>query len=206
MRNVIILAGGASVAEYNLRGLENHGRLIAVNDSALYTKCDVCFTMDRLWLEGRQKLLKTLNPPEVWYRKGTPKNFKPPVFWHSYEHVDGMTDMTDESGRLHGSNSGTCALNYVYQRTLSRDRIFLLGFDMQRGPNDEKHWYPDYPWSLEPNVGTKPGTYGDWVKQFDSIHRQFYELNAEVFNVNHRSLIKAFTILSFARFQEMTLS
>jgi len=203
VRNVIVLAGGASVAAYNLRGLEERGRLIAVNDSALYTKCQVAFTMDRLWLEGRQKLLKTLNPPEVWYRWKTPKNFTPPKLWHVYAHTDGARGMTDEVGRLNGSNSGTCALNYVYQRTLARDRIFLLGFDMQRGEHGEKHWYPDYPWALEQNTGTKPGTYEDWSREFDGIAQQFRALNADVFNVNHRSLITAFQTISYKHFWEM---
>lgn len=203
MRDVIVLAGGASVREYNIRDIERRGHLIAVNDSAIYTKCDVAFTMDRLWLEGRQLLLKTLAPPAVWYREGTPKNFVPPKQWFSFVHDDGYpTVMLSEFGKLNGSNSGTCAINYAFQcRT---HRVFLLGFDMQRGPEGEKHWYPDYPWATDERSGTKRGTYKDWVEEFSEIAAQFEMAGMEVYNVNHRSLIRAFPVVSFEKFKEMT--
>lgn len=203
MRDVIVLAGGASVMQYNLRDLEHRGYLIAVNDAAIYTKCHVAFTMDRLWLEGRQLLLKVLSPPEVWYRKGTPKNFEPPYTWNAFEHGEGYpTLMTKQHGRLNGSNSGTCALNRAFQ--LRPERVFLLGFDMQRGPKNEKHWYPDYPWAAGENSGTKRGTYNEWAQEFADIAMQFSRENIEVFNVNHRSLIEAFRTISFDDFLRMT--
>lgn len=203
MRNVIVLGGGASVMEYRLRGIEERGYLIGVNDSALYTKSHVAFTMDRLWLEGRQLMLKTLNPPEVWYRKGTPKNFDPPHVWNAYTHDEGYpTNMTREHGKLNGSNSGTCAVNRAFQ--LCPERVFLLGFDMQRGPKSEKHWYPDYPWAADEKSGTKRGTYNDWAQEFADIALQFEKERIEVFNVNHRSLIEAFPVVSFDEFLRMT--
>lgn len=203
MRDVIVLAGGASVMQYNLRDLEHRGYLIAVNDAAIYTKCHVAFTMDRLWLEGRQLMLKVLNPPEVWYRKGTPKNFEPPNTWNAFAHDAGYpTLMTKQHGRLNGSNSGTCALNRAFQ--LRPERVFLLGFDMQRGPKGEKHWYPDYPWAADGKSGTKRGTYNEWAQEFADIAMQFSRENIEVFNVNHRSLIEAFRTISFDDFLRMT--
>lgn len=203
MRDVIVLAGGASVMQYNLRDLEHRGYLIAVNDAAIYTKCHVAFTMDRLWLEGRQRLLKVLNPPEVWYRKGTPRNFEPPSTWNAFVHDEGYpTLMTKQHGRLNGSNSGTCALNRAFQ--LRPERVFLLGFDMQRGPKNEKHWYPDYPWAAGEKSGTRRGTYNEWAQEFADIAMQFSRENIEVFNVNHRSLIEAFRTISFDDFLRMT--
>lgn len=203
MRDVIVLAGGASVMQYNLRDIEHRGYLIAVNDAAIYTKCHVAFTMDRLWLEGRQLLLKVLQPPEIWYRKGTPKNFEPPYTWNAFVHDEGYpTLMTKQHGRLNGSNSGTCALNRAFQ--LRPERVFLLGFDMQRGPKNEKHWYPDYPWAADEKSGTKRGTYNEWAQEFADIAMQFSRENIEVFNVNHRSLIEAFRTISFDDFLRMT--
>lgn len=202
--DVIVLAGGASVMEYDLRHIHERGYLIGVNDAAIFTHVDVAFTMDRLWLEGRQLMLKILNPPEVYYRKGTPKNFDPPQRWVAYTHADAdPTVMTSEMGKYNGSNSGTCALNLAYQR--AQRRVFMLGFDMQRGPRGEKHWYPDYPWAADEKSGTKKGTYRDWTEEFAVIHTQFLAKGLKVYNVNHRSLITAFETITYDKFLRMTL-
>lgn len=199
MRDVIVLGGGASVMDYQIRHLEEHGYLISVNDAALYTKPDVAFTMDRVWLESRQLILKTLVPPAIYYRRNTPKNFVPPQQWISYEHDEGYpTLMTKQQGKLNGSNSGTCAINLAFQ--LLPKRAFLLGFDMQHGPNGELHWYPDYPWV----GGTKKGKLREWAEEFADIAKQFKEAGIEVFNVNHRSLIKSFPVISYEDFMRMT--
>jgi len=199
VRDIIVLGGGASVMAYPLRHLEDHGYLIAVNDAAIYTKPDVAFTMDRLWLEGRQLLLKTLVPPAIYYRHKTPKNFVPPKQWVAYEHDEEFPLlMTKQQGKLNGSNSGTCAINLAFQ--LLPNRVFLLGFDMQHGPGGELHWYPDYPWG----GGTKKGKLREWAEEFGEIARQFTEAGVQVFNVNHRSLIKAFPVISYDDFMRMT--
>lgn len=200
--DVIVLAGGSSVMAYDLRHLEKRGYLISVNDAALYTKCDVAFTMDRLWLEGRQQLLKVLNPPDIWFRRGTPKNFDPPQHWMAYAHSDPEpAAMSLEPGHLSGSNSGTCALNLALQR--SQKRVFMLGFDMQKGSGGEKHWYPDYPWNA--GGGTKQATLKEWSLEFKAIAAQFEMAGLKVYNVNHRSLITAFETISFDKFRSMTI-
>lgn len=211
MRDTIVLAGGSSVAEYRLRDIERRGFLIAVNDSSLYTKCDVAFTMDRKWIEARQLLLKTLSPPSIWYRKGTPKNFLPPLDWKAFVHDAGYpTLMTKQEGKLNGSNSGTCALNLAFQRAVNlrlqsiASRVFMFGFDMQRGPEGQKHWYPDYPWADETHNGTKPGTFMDWANEFEDIYRQFKTEQLEVYNVSHRSLVGAMPKISFGEFLRIT--
>lgn len=203
MRDVIVLAGGASVMGYNIRGIDQRGHLIAVNDSAIYTKCHVAFTMDRLWIEGRQLLLKTLEPPQIWYRKGTPKNFVPPANWIGFEHSEDFPSLlTRQEGKLNGSNSGTCAVNLAFQ--LKPERVFLFGFDMQRGPNKEKHWYPPYPWDSGEKYGTKAGNYTDWAGEFQEIARQFEEARIKVFNVSRRSLITSFPRIEYTDFLRMT--
>lgn len=199
MRDVIVLGGGASVMHYNLRHIEERGYLIAVNDAALYTKCDAAFTMDRLWLEGRQRMLHVLQPPAIYYRRGTPKNFVPPQSWVAYEHSDGYPiAMCMEQGKLNGSNSGTCAINLAFQ--LKPKRVFLLGFDMQHGSGGELHWYPNYPWG----GGSKNGKLREWASEFGAIAGQFQEQNIQVFNVNHRSLINSFPVIPFDEFLRVT--
>lgn len=197
VRDHIVLAGGWSVSQYDLRDIERRGILIGVNDSAIYTKCFVAFTMDRLWLENRQKLLRVLNPREVWYRKGTEKNFVPPSNWKAFQHREQEEGISDKAGLLYGANSGACALNLAIQRSR---RVFLLGFDMQRGPNDEKHWYPDYPWSYE----TKAHWYRNWAEDFKLVARMAKAAEVEVYNVSHRTALTAFPIIDFEAFKAMT--
>jgi hypothetical protein len=201
--DIIVLAGGASVRAYNLRGLHTHGELIAVNDSALYTQCDVALTMDRVWLEWRRDMLRLLDPPSIWYRKGTDKNISVPKYWHAFEH-DGAaaTEMTLKAWKLNGSNSGTCAVNLAFQNVRPGGRVFLLGFDMQRGEDGAKHWYPDYSWAE--NRGTAKSTYETWAHEFRAIAKQFRRAEIEIYNVNHRSLITALPVIPFSRFEVMT--
>lgn len=198
--DVIVLASGWSVSQYNLRGLEDRGMLIAVNDSAIYTKPLVAFTMDRLWIEGRLPLLRVQRPPYVLVRKGVLKNSEPPSWLTEFAHDGMVTEMSSLKGQLNGANSGACALNLAFQ--LSPRRVFLLGFDMQRGPKQEPYWYPPYPWA--PAGATKKGKYVDWVKDFYVMARQFEDAGIEVFNVNNHSMITAFKTISFDQFTLLT--
>lgn len=47
-------------------------------------------------------------------------------------------------GIRHGSNGGYAAINLAYH--LGARRVFLLGYDMRRGPDGSAHWHGDYPW------------------------------------------------------------
>lgn len=204
MRDIIVLAGGPSVAEYNLRWMSKYGILISVNDAALFTRPQIAFSMDRLWAEHRYKLLLTLGVPEIWLREGCDRNFSinksnTTIFDNLQHDTTGnrVLTLSRKSRLLHGSNSGVCAINLAY--TMRPDRVFLLGFDMQRGDNGEPYWYPEYPW--RPNGATKPAKYVEWSREFDEIARQFDEENIPVYNVNHRSKIESFHTITFLQFR-----
>lgn len=199
--NVIILAGGPSVREYNLRDLEQRGILIAVNGGAMYCKPHIALTMDRLVGELCVPMWRMQGVPEIWIRDGTAKNFSPDglrVFRHD---GDDPTHMTPVSGRLNGSNSGTCALNLAYQ--MKPKRIFMLGFDMARGaaPLNLPYWFLPYAWNT---VGAaKDGKLREWAEEFVLIEEQFKRAGIEVFNVNHRSRIKTFSKMSYEMFKDV---
>lgn len=214
--DIIVLGGGWSVSHYNLRGIEQRGYLIAANESAVLTKCHAAITMDRLWAEHRYQLLCTQGVPEVYLRAGIAKNFTPRQTTQTFKATEQyeeeinlkrknpdhvlFTHMAIEKGFLNGSNSGTCAINLAYQKV--PPRVFLLGFDMCRGPGNEPYWHPPYSWN--PDGATRPRRYGEWAKEFDDIAMQFQKVGIEVFNVNHRSAIEAFRKISFEEFLRMT--
>jgi hypothetical protein len=85
---------------------------------------------------------------------------------------------------LNGTSSATVALNLAY--CMWPEKLYLFGFDMCRGPNDEAHWHPDYPWNLK---STKQGKLAEWAKEFASIYEEFKRKKIEVLNVSSRSRI-----------------
>lgn len=203
--DIIVLAAGPSVKEYNIRGLEQRGHLIAVNGSALYTKPHVALTMDRLIAEFCYPIWKVQGVPEIWIRKGVMKNTKPGPDVTLFEH-DGQrhgTEMSITHGYLNGSNSGTCAFNLALQRaTINSGRIFMLGFDMIRfNKNCDPYWYPAFEWNKA--GGTKDGNLKVWAEEYFEIAKQI-PLNVKVYNVNHESRLKVFPTISYEKFRSMT--
>lgn len=204
-RNIIVLAAGPSVADYNIRGLEERGLLIAVNGAGLYTKPDVAFTMDRLVAELCVPVWRVQGVPSIWVREGIGKNFSTDGLMQFKHDGNCPTHMTLAAGYLNGSNSGTCALNLAYQiASAGGKRVFLLGFDMKRGdkPTHIAYWYPPYAWNTYGSA--KDGKLREWAREFEDISKQFELNQIEVFNVNHRSAIESFPQISYAKFKEMT--
>lgn len=191
--DIIVLAGGWSVSQYNLRNLEQRGYLIAVNDSAIYTKPHAAVTMDRKWIEARYWLLRTLGIPQVWVRRGVCKNVKLEgrqfLEFGSAGHKkdpNGPAQLSELHGVLNGSNSGMTAINLAYQLAKTGgSRVFLLGFDMCRGPKGEHHWYPPYPWA--PDGATGKVSFDDWTKEFYGIQAAFASRDIPLYNVTHHS-------------------
>ncbi len=101
------------------------------------------------------------------------------------------TVLSDEAGRLNGTHSGFCALNLAYQmRPLE---LYLIGFDMRRGPNGEHHWYPDYFWSKN---ATGAGRLMEWAAQFETAARQLAAAGISVFLVGAAASVKSFRRLN----------
>jgi hypothetical protein len=205
--DIIVLAAGPSVKEYNLRDLDQRGHVIAVNGASIYSRCHVAFTMDRLIAEHCYPIWKVQGAPEMWIRKGVMKNTKPGPEVMQFSH-DGNRDgtvMSMEHGFLNGSNSGTCAFNLALQRAVKGNtkRIFLLGYDMQRFDKDcNPYWYPAFDWNKA--GGTKDGNLKVWAEEYLKIAPQAERMGVKVYNVNHASRLTAFQTISFADFKGKT--
>lgn len=203
MRDLVLLASGPSVREYNLRGLETRGHLVGVSGSAMYAKVAVALTMDRLVAEYCYPIWKIQGVPDIWIRRSEARNLG---VLHSNVHLFANSNakhalMTMEADTLNGDNSGMCALNYALQRR--PERVFLLGFDMARiAPKDSPYWHPAYPWN--PAGGSTDRRLAEWAEEFQLASTAFKAFGIEVYNVNHRSRITAFPVISFKDFLEMT--
>lgn len=196
----VIVGGGYSVSEYSHRGLSSAAHVYGINDAALWTDVHTAVTMDRLWFENRWPYLLAKQVPDIYIREGCDKNVKE-HYAKVFKHL--RTDyLQKEPGTLAGSNSGACALNLAFQQSQRGDNIFLLGFDMCKGPQGEPYWYPPYPWA-QPEGATKPGHFRDWAIEMSRFHAQLLIEGVNVYNVTHRSELTAFPKITFGQMMEM---
>ena len=192
-KTISVLGGGWSA------GLIDKTRLphpvIAVNDAALKAPCEIAVTMDRLWFESRFGALRTLwthgRIEAAHVRLAATKGMVLAAdddWVKVFDNDHTSVDMTDEPGRLNGTNSGVCAINLAYQ--MRPRRIVLFGFDMNRSPKGDPYWFDPYPWA--PGGATKAGKYQAWAAEFDLIRRACDAAGIEVLNASPTSAITAF--------------
>lgn len=200
-KKLIIVGGGHSLIgkEEQISNLFPLNIIVGVNDACYYLPCDFGVSMDRLWTENRYKaVLERWPETSLWIRDSAMKNVAPVPRRMTKFTCDYQSSlMTDTFGQLNGSNSGTVALNFALQ--MDPDQIYLLGFDMQKGPNGEPYWYPPYPWAI-PQGGTSPGKYKTWAQEFTHIAEQLKSRTTKITNVNHRSAITQFPTISWETF------
>ncbi len=199
-QTLILIAGGFSCASYDLDevDLRSRGTVMGVNGAALVAKCDYALTMDRLFYEAKTLELHDRGIP-LYYRKCIVKGVLPPPSAIPFKGTN-KPEMTDDLGVLGGTNSGACALNWAYKHKAAA--VYLFGYDMQKGPNGEAHWYAPYPW--RPNGATTTGKFAQWEREFTTIARQFREIRMPVFNVNHNSALRCFPTIKFDQFLRET--
>jgi hypothetical protein len=201
--DVTIIGGGWSILNLPLDVL--CGRVIAVNDSAIYApRWDVAVSMDRLWSEHRlnELIIRSAEEEprrEIWLRRSAVQNLKVDGWpWvHVFECDSRTNAFSARSGTLNGTNSGACALNLAWQ--MRPRRVFLLGFDMNRGPDGRAYWYPSYHWA-SPVGGTSDSKYAAWAKQFKAARSAFQRIGCKVFNVSPASAIEDFPKLTPAQY------
>lgn len=206
MSNKFVIGGGWSVSQFvdQLDDLTSLGHVIGVNDAAIHLNVHEAITMDRLWFEHRWPLLRDLRVQKVWVREkcdcNVPRKDERDN-WLTFKHFN-KPDPSITAGELHGGNSGTCAINLAFQQMSDGDNLFLLGFDMCKGPSDEPYWYPPYPWA-NPGGATKPGHFKQWTNDLVGFARHAKVKQFNVYNVTMRSRIELWPKLRFDQMLEM---
>lgn len=184
---VTILAGGWSASSFDLRKLP--GKVIAVNDSAYYApRWDICVSMDRMWGMHRQDWICRQSAKRFFLRRNALERYG----WKDHPHVTLFENdhesivLSDDKNRFNGTHSGFCALNLAYK--MRPADLYLVGFDMARGPRDEAHWFPQYSWVSKHATGV--GRLAEWSKQFEIAARQLKEARIRVHLCGANSAIR----------------
>lgn len=195
---VSIVSGGWSASQVDLNAVP--GFVIGVNNSSLHMpRIDAGISMDRRWAEAYWPWFKTKNETqrlELYLRPNNVLNIiERPDWLHVYKCDHRSHVMSDEPGKLNGTNSGGVALNLAYQ--MRPKTLYLFGFDYRPGPKSEWHWF-------EHGVGKdvvgaysiQAGRYGGWARQFDAAGPMFKSKGIDVVNVSDISVVRAFRKLS----------
>lgn len=204
---VTIIGGGWSVRYIDLAHLAGH--VIAVNDAATHLlSWDTVVSMDRMWTEHRWPDLATMlteHPRRrAWLRRSAVQNLQvtgdfPGVEVFECDHTSNLfAPACAAPRRLNGTNSGACALNLAWQ--MRPGRLYLLGFDMNRGPGGEAYWYPKYDWK---GAGTSNGKYQEWAGQFSQAAADFRAIGCQVYNVSMTSAIESFPKMSATEYRRV---
>ncbi len=175
--SVVIIGGGWSASRHNLAALT--GCVICVNDAVMHApRCDIAFTMDRLWFENRLTALNHMQV-ETYARRSAARSVleSPPEWLHAFECDNTSATFGPHLGQLNGPNSGHCALNLAF--LMRPRRIELIGFDMKRGPKGECYWYAPYSWAKQTG-GTGNTRYAEWATMFDEGLMQCRDAGIEV--------------------------
>lgn len=195
MKRIFLIAGGPSVADYDLQAFRSYGELAGVNDCGfLIPGVSTILTMDRLWTENRWDRIRELDKilivrKSVWDRFNTKIEadlVQPPsglmIKSIPMNHLE--TELSLNVHQLNGRNSGFCAFNWAVLQNPAE--IYLFGFDMG-AVNAKRHWHEPYPWS--PDVTDR---YRQWAKDFDQAKKVCDMLDIKVYNCSASSTITAF--------------
>lgn len=217
--DITIVAGGWSVRNLELDRLA--GVVIAVNDAAIHLPTwQHAVSMDRLWFESRAQAvwLKSMEDSpfgEIWIRTNAAQNFPAAkleqpnltLFKCNHETDEFSPELYGPGGAgagpayLNGRSSGACALNLAWH--LKPLRLFLLGFDMNRGPDGSAYWYKPYPWST-PQGGSSQKKYQTWAAGLELARAAFDEIGTLVYNVSPTSAVQAFQKITPAEYRKLT--
>jgi hypothetical protein len=205
MSNKFVIGGGWSVGQYadRLDVLTSYGHVIGVNEASVLTDVHEALTMDRLWFEHRWEQLAKSRVQKVWVREKCDCNVEGngQFAWTRFKHFN-RPYPSIEHLTLHGGNSGTCAVNLALQQMDSNDNLFLLGFDMQKGPEGQPYWHKPYSWT-SPEGATKPGHFRDWVRDMHGFSQYAKVKKLNVYNITTRSMIPHFPKMTFPQMMEM---
>lgn len=175
---VVILASGPSLTREDVEYVRGKARVIVINSTVdLAPWADVLYACDGRW----------------WHwRKGAPEfqGMKYSIDIQASRYDVTVLKSTGVEGlelRPHalrtGKNSGYQAINLAVH--FGADRIVLLGYDMQPGPNGEEHHHPDHP-----NRSRSP--YPSFRAQFPALVAPLQALGIEVVNCTRQTALTCF--------------
>jgi hypothetical protein len=190
-KRCFIVGGGPSLKGFDFERLRGE-RVIAINKAFLDVPfADVMFAMDRPLLdlitagklgENYQQAFEDFSGMKLWLDLS---GYTYPTGIYSV-HAAGEIGWTNSlnDGLYHGQNSGYGALNLAI--VLGADPIYLLGYDMAKGPGGEKHYHDGYP------SGTNPEALNIFLKAFEAGAKMLPGGGPRIVNLNPNSALRCF--------------
>jgi hypothetical protein len=186
-----IVAGGPSLKGFGFSRLRGE-HVIVINKSFLDVPfADVMFAMDRPLIDDLASGKLGEN-----YRRGF-EDFPGVKLWldlSSYTYPPGIYSVPSageigwttslRDGLYHGQNSGYAALGLAI--VLGASPIYLLGYDMAKGPGGEKHYHDGYP------SGWNPEALNIFLKAFQAGAKLLPPGGPQIVNLNPMSALKCF--------------
>lgn len=205
VETVSIVSGGYSASQVDLASVP--GFVIGVNNAALHMpRIDAAITMDRRWSEAHWPWFMEKNGEvKLWLRPNNIANLKKLPEWKPdwvtvFQCDHKQHRMSDEAGRLNGTNSGGVALNLAY--SLQPKKLYLFGFDYRPGPKMEMHWFATGETGRVGDYPIHTGRYSGWARQFNDCAAQFKAKGIDVANVSDTSVVQAFRKVSPSAFMK----
>lgn len=188
MNTAVILASGYSLTQEQIDAARHSGHHTIVVNTTYRSMLDATtlYAGDFLWWK--------VNVADVRARfkgKLVTQDNTAAARWPFVTRVRGSTRDGLGQNVIHtNGNSGMQALNLAYLWGFKR--IVLLGFDMQLGPNGEKHHHSDHP---KPMVQGQ--TFYEWLHKAEKVARDLKSTDCEVLNATPESAMKCFPLVDW---------
>lgn len=174
----VCLASGPSMTAEDAAFVRGKARVIAINRTVdLAPWADVLYCCDAQmwkWMKGAQTfpglkfgLQKVSADWGVTVLKNTGR--------------EGLE--LDPSGLRTGENSGYQAINLAVH--LGARRIVLVGYDLQRGPKNERRWHGDHPHA-------SADRYETWAPHFATLVEPLAKAGVSIVNCSRRTALTCF--------------
>ena len=105
----------------------------------------------------------------------------------SSSHLAGKYDVEIIPRRHRNSGAAAVGLAMDY----GAERVVLLGFDLQVGPNGESHWHGDHIHGLG-----NTQSIGDWPRHFKILAKHAEKKGVEIVNASRRTALQAFPLVT----------
>lgn len=178
---VVCFASGPSLTREDVEYCRGKARTIAVNDTFKFAPwADVLYACDeRWWRWNWKKGAETFPGLKFAITHGSRRY--PGVKVLRNTGIDGLEHRP--TGLRNGRNSGYQAINLAVHLGVSK--VILLGYDMQRGPKGEEHFFGDHP-----NKSKSP--FDKFVKRFESLVGPLSKVGVEVVNCTRETALTMF--------------
>jgi len=177
------VAGGPSLTREDARRRLNAPGVfhLAINDAyRLIPEAALLYACDRRWWRWHEGGVANFRGLKVTTDRHAATEH-PDLLWVEGAHQPGLSR---DRARIHyGQNGGYQAINLAYH--LGARRIVLLGYDLQRGPGGETHWFGHHP-------DRAVSAYASWLPLFRRLAVELAAEGIEVINCSRATALDAF--------------